>query len=104
MQKYIIIIASVLILGLTASTVYFYREKEQMTKSVIRLSVSYNALSDSYRKLVEKENYSISLHPTIETKISSVLGSSRQITFQYFFSMDGNSIKLQPDSTLLIRR
>lgn len=111
MSKYIYLAAIVLILGLSASTFFFYQKAKSTTEQnkVLNQSLTdfgkiYDSLSDSYEQLLSKKNYSISLSPTIETKISSVLGSSRQLTFQYYFTMDGNKIQLSPDSTVVLKK
>lgn len=111
MNKYFFIALVVILVALSASTYYFFERTQILKAENERLNVNqkdlariYDSLAQSYVKLLDKKNYSISLNPTIETKVNSVLGSSKQLTFQYYFTMDGNNIKLEPDSTLILKK
>ena len=78
-------------------------DKENLQADLDDRSLTYSQLADAFNDLRKQKTYSISLSPTIETKISSILGSSRQLTFQYYFTMDGNTIGLKPDSTIILK-
>lgn len=104
-------ITALVIAGLLFSTVYYrslYIEQQKHAKSqaneLAAMQEIYRDLSDSFYMLSKQRTYSISLAPNINTKVSSVLGSSKQLTLQYYFSMDGNSIELKPDSVLTLKK
>ena len=79
-------------------------EKTELTQRLNEQAESLKGLFDVYVKLSEKENYSISLSPKIDTKFNSTFGSTKQVTMQYYFTMDGNAIELKPDSTILLKK
>ena len=79
-------------------------EKTELTQRLDEQSESLKGLFNVYVKLSEKENYSISLSPKIDTKFNSTFGSTKQVTMQYYFTMDGNAIELKPDSTILLKK
>jgi hypothetical protein len=113
MKTNIIILAVCFVLIAIAATITInYQQKYEAQKienqslksDFDRLSISFYSLANSLSDLSKQKTYAISLNPTVETKISSVLGSSRQLTFQYYFTMDGNSIELKPDSTIVLKK
>ena len=79
-------------------------EKSELTQRLNEQAESLKGLFDVYVKLAQKENYSISLNPKIDTKFNSTFGSTKQVTMQYYFTMDGNAIELKPDSTILLKK
>jgi hypothetical protein len=104
------IIAVLLILGLGFTTYTFIEkskslqsDKEALQNQVADLSAIYSQLSDAYKDLSKQKTYSISLAPNVETKVNSTFGSAKQLTFQYYFTMDGNTIGLKPDSTIILK-
>ena len=79
-------------------------QNEMLQESLQNLDSAFNNIAGTYEVLSRLKTYSISLSPQIDTKVNSVLGSSKQLTFQYFFTMDGNAIKLSPDSTFILKK
>ena len=105
------LILALVIAGLVFSTFHYrslYIEQQKHVKAqeneLAIMQEFYRDLSDSFYMLSKQRTYSISLAPNIQTKVSSVLGSSKQLTLQYYFSMDGNSIELKPDSVLTFKK
>jgi hypothetical protein len=105
-------IIAVVLLAVLLFATFTYKEKadnlqidkENLQKDLADRNLAYWKLADAFNDLRKQKTYSISLSPTIDTKISSVLGSSRQLTFQYYFTMDGNTIGLKPDSTIVLKK
>lgn len=104
------IIAVLLIIGLsfTSYTLLERSKSLQSDKEVLQTQVSnwastYAQLSDAYKDLSKQKTYSISLAPNVQTKVNSTFGSAKQLTFQYYFTMDGNKIQLKPDTTILLK-
>lgn len=105
------IIAVLLLLVLLFAT-FTYKEKadnlqidkENLQADLADRALTYSQLADAFNDLRKQKTYSISLSPTINTKISSVLGSSKQLTFQYYYTMDGNTIGLKPDSIIVLKK
>ena len=54
--------------------------------------------------LSELKTYQITLSPNVTNKLNTTFGSQKQITMQYYFTMDGNSIELKPDTTINLTR
>lgn len=107
----IAIIAAVLLMGLVFSTITYKNmyekqktETENVQKQLTDYSFQFNQLVESFKTLSKQKTYSISLSPNVETKINSTFGSSKNVTLQYYFSMDGNKIELKPDSTFEFTR
>ena len=107
----IYLITALVIAGLVFTTVFYrslYIEQQKQVKAqqseLAIMQELYRDLSDSFNMLSKQRTYSISLAPNIHTTVSSVLGSSKQLTLQYYFSMDGNSIELKPDSVLQFKK
>jgi len=104
-------VAAVVIIAVLLFATFTYKEKsenlqvdkENLQADLDDRSLTYSQLADAFNDLRKQKTYSISLSPTIDTKINSVLGSSRQLTFQYYFTMDGNTIGLKPDSTIILK-
>ena len=78
------------------------QRNEFLVEQQIQLSESIGSLSASFEEISKQKNYSISLSPNINTKLNSTFGATKNMTFQYFFTMDGNKIELKPDSTLTL--
>jgi myo-inositol-hexaphosphate 3-phosphohydrolase len=54
--------------------------------------------------LSKTKTYSISLAPSITNKVTSAFGATKNVTLQYYFTMDGNSISVEPDSIYSIQK
>jgi flagellar basal body-associated protein FliL len=80
------------------------QEIEKAEKQFITLSASYRDLVVEFQKLSKQRTYSISLAPNINSKLASTFGSMKNVTIQYFFTMDGNKMELQPDSVYQLNR
>lgn len=73
-------------------------ETKTLKKVIETQENSINELNNAIDKISEVKAIQLSIHPSIENKISSAFGSTKDITIQYFFTIDGNSIQLLPDS------
>lgn len=110
--KIIIDAVFALCLGYFVMQTLNYKQKYQVQKEnaemleemVIDLRDSYNALSESVEKLSKQKTYSISLAPNVNSKVVSTLGSSKNLTFQYYFTMDGNKLEILPDSAFVLKK
>lgn len=107
----IAIIASVLLMGLVFSTITYKKmyekqktETENVQKQLTDYSFQFSQLVESFQSLSKQKTYSISLAPTIDTKVTSTFGSTKYITLQYFFTMDGNKMELKPDSVYALSK
>lgn len=111
MKTTLTICISVIILGLSTAVFAFNfelqkqkKENTELRASNAKLSQSLLDLSKSFQDIAKMKTYSISLAPNVTNHVSPVFGSAKNLTLQYFFTMDGNSIQLQPDSTYEKRR
>ena len=111
MKKYIYGAVALVVISLIIATTFYkseakiYREQnELLNKNLKTMSYNYDSLVFVYNKLLKQKNYSISLSPNINNKVNSTFGSAKNLTFQYYFTMDGNKIELQPDTTITLRK
>lgn len=105
MTKLKIIIIAVVACILAASisaNVILIKENSRKSKQLKELEVSLQSLSDSFSEISKQKTYSISLAPNIVNKNTAAFGQVANVTLQYYFSMDGNSIELLPDSVKTI--
>jgi len=107
----IAIVAAVLLMGLVFSTITYKNmyekqktETENVQKQLTDYSFQFNQLVESFQTLSKQKTYSISLAPSIDTKVNSTFGSTKNITLQYFFTMDGNKLELKPDSVYTLTK
>ena len=103
---------AILIIGSLMFSTFTFKEKYQVQKSeneilkaeLTDLNVTYSQLASAFFELSKKKTYSISLAPNINSKINSTFGSAKNLTFQYYFTMDGNKLEILPDSTFVLKK
>lgn len=98
----IIAVVACLFAASIAANVILIKENSRKNKQLEAFEVSLQSLSDSFSEISKQKTYSISLAPNIVNKNTAAFGKVSNITFQYYFSMDGNKIELLPDSTKTI--
>lgn len=93
---FILVFAAIMIL----SFMYANKVVEIRTlKEVIETQEnSINELNHAIDKISEVKAIQLSIHPNIENRISSAFGSTKGVTIQYYFTIDGNTMQLLPDS------
>lgn len=111
MKKYIYGAVALFVITLIISTTFYkseakiYREQNELLNNNLKtMAYNYDSLVFVYNKLLKQKNYSISLSPNINNKVNSTFGSAKNLTFQYYFTMDGNKIELMPDTTITLRK
>lgn len=111
MKIYIYAASALLIAGLILSVIWMSGEikNQKNDNEFLRtqnesLSQSLATLSVSFDEARKQKTYAITLAPNVNSKISAVFGSAKQLTLQYYFTMDGNSMEVQPDSVYEVRR
>lgn len=111
MNKYIYAVSALLIAGLILSVIWMSGEikNQKQDNEFLRtqnesLSKSLAKLSVSFEEVKKQKTYTISLAPNVNSKISAVFGSAKQLTLQYYFTMDGNKMEMQPDSVYQLSR
>ncbi|MDR1543069.1 MAG: hypothetical protein LBS50_01405 [Prevotellaceae bacterium] len=57
-----------------------------------------NALNDNLREAITRTAISFSITPSITNKVTSAFGSTKNVTLQYYFTLDGSAIITKPDS------
>ncbi|GHV61226.1 hypothetical protein FACS1894195_1420 [Bacteroidia bacterium] len=95
-----LLVIALLLLSLAASAYVSITESRENN----RLKRERLVMSEQLSKALDAKTYNISLNPTVNSKVTSALGSTRQVEFHYHFQMDGNTIEMQPDSTIVLRR
>ena len=111
MKIYIYAASALLISGLILSAIWMSGEIKNQKKDneFLRtqnesLSQSLAKLSVSFEEVKKQKTYSITLAPNVNSKISAVFGNAKQLTLQYYFTMDGNRMEMQPDSIYQLSR
>ena len=98
-KKIIITIVSVVLFGtiITLSVITNIQTKhiKFQEKQIAELNVNL-------KKAIEKTAISFSINPEITHKITSAFGSTKYLTVQYYFTLDGNAMITQPDSVYSI--
>ena len=88
-------IAAVIVLGYAATVTVIaasYSKRSKFQEKQI------TALNENLKKAIEKTAISFSINPEITHKITSAFGSTKFLTVQYYFTLDGNAMITQPDS------
>lgn len=70
----------------------------------IRMADVIEKQSATIQDLRKVKTYQISLSPNVNTKVATTFGSAKEITIQYYFTMDGNKMELTPDSTIYLKK
>ena len=99
MRKIIgIILVGILIGTVVMLSVIVRNQKQRITFQVLQIT----ELQTSLKKSIEKTAISFSIHPEITNKVSSAFGSTKNVTLQYYFNLDGEAIITHPDSVYTI--
>ena len=111
MKTYLTIAIAIIIASLAVAIFGFNYELQKQKKANVelrtsnaKLSQSFLDLSKAFQDIAKQKTYSISLSPNVTNHVSPVFGSAKNLTLQYFFTMDGNKIQAVPDSTFETRR
>lgn len=77
---------------------------ETLTDQVSKITEYSQILANELKEARKVKTYQISLAPNVNTKVATTFGSAKEITIQYYFTMDGNKIELVPDSTVYLKK
>jgi len=98
----------VIFVALATVGFFIVRENTLLRKNNKFLTEANKELSDNLTAALKIKTYAITLAPEINNKVTSAFGSTKNVTFQYFFKMDGNTLdvgkELKPDSVLYVQR
>ena len=100
MRKGIIrsIIYTVLVASIAMLLVVAKNQKERIKFQETQIE----NLQVSLKKAIEKTAISFSINPEITNKVTSAFGSTKNVTLQYYFNLDGQAIITQPDSVYTV--
>jgi len=111
MKTYLTIAIAIIIACLFAVSFYLNSETKKQKKentelraSNAKLSQAVLDLSKSFQDIAKLKTYSISLAPNVTNHVSPVFGSAKNLTLQYYFTMDGNKIQVKADSIFEVRK
>lgn len=111
MKTYIYLAISAVLAAAILSAVFFQQENKRQKKENTELradlkilTTAYTKLSASFQEVAKLKTYSVSLAPNINNKVISTFGSTKNVTLQYYFTMDGNKIEAKADSIYEMRR
>jgi len=98
---------TILILILCLAVVFIVRENRLLTRKIESLEKVSIGLLGAVEDLAKKDNVSLRIAPEISTNLRSVMGANRQITMNYYISIDGATMKtaqIDTDYKLQIQR
>ncbi|MDR2684043.1 MAG: hypothetical protein LBB53_01515 [Prevotellaceae bacterium] len=61
-------------------------------------------LDSALQKALGQTAISFAITPTIQNKVTSAFGSTKNVTLQYYFTLDGKAIIAKPDSVYHIKK
>jgi hypothetical protein len=96
----ILIILSAVFAG---STITLIGVNKSLKSQISSQEVAIEQLSDAVSDIAKQRTLSLEINPSIENKVTSAFGSTKNVTLQYYFTIDGNSIITKPDSIYNIR-
>jgi len=97
-----IIVFGVALGGLAASiaiNIEWGKQIRELKEEKTTLTDRNAELNKNLKLALEKTAISFSINPEITNKVTSTFGSTKHVTFQYYFTLDGQAIITQPDST-----
>jgi transcription antitermination factor NusG len=104
-------LVAILLTAAILTSALYYKQYEEQKKENKELKAELVQLNDSFSRLVtafedvrKQKTYSISLAPNINSKVISTFGATKNVTLQYFFTMDGAKMEIQPDSVYEVRK
>jgi hypothetical protein len=59
-------------------------------------------LQVNLKKAIDKTAISFSISPEITNKVTSAFGSTKNVTLQYYFTLDGKAMIAKPDSVYTV--
>lgn len=111
MKTYLTIAIAIIIASLAVAIFVFNfelqkqkKENTELRQSNAKLSQSFLDLSKAFQDIAKQKTYSISLAPNVTNHVSPVFGSAKNLTLQYYFTMDGNKIQVKADSIFEVRK
>jgi len=94
-KSFIGIIAFVLLVAAVSSlSVLTAKQSKQIKFQQEQLT----ALQKNLSKALGQTAISFSISPTIKNSVTSAFGSTKNVTLQYYFTLDGKAMIVKPDS------
>lgn len=91
----ILIVLSAILAG---STLTLYGVNKSLKSQVEAQEVAIDQLGEAVSDIAKQRTLSLEINPSIENRVTSAFGSTKNVTLQYYFTIDGNSIITKPDS------
>lgn len=73
-------------------------EVYKFKKETERQQLVIEQLTESIESISKVKAIQLAIYPHIENKVNTTFGSSKNVTLQYYFTIDGNSLLVKPDS------
>jgi hypothetical protein len=67
-------------------------------------SEALKQLTDAVTLVAGRNNIQFQITPNVTNKINTTFGSAKEITMQYYFTLDGSAIMCLPDSAYTIQK
>ncbi|MDL2262728.1 hypothetical protein LJC11_04410 [Bacteroidales bacterium OttesenSCG-928-I21] len=92
------ILIVLLIATIVALSIYSSKQAEQITFQKKQIE----SLNENLSAAISKTAISFTISPEITNKVTSAFGSTKNVTLQYYFTLDGQAMIVKPDSTYCI--
>jgi hypothetical protein len=78
------------------------KQNKILTEQASELLVKNSELNENLKRALEKTAISFSINPEIQNKVTSTFGSTKNVTLQYYFTLDGKAMIAKPDSVYTV--
>jgi nucleoside recognition membrane protein YjiH len=106
LKDFLIVTVILLLIGGAAVLAVKNAEKAKqnkiLTEQVSELLVKNSELNENLKRALEKTAISFSINPEITNKVTSTFGSTKNVTLQYYFTLDGKAMIAKPDSVYTV--
>jgi len=108
MKKYFlkIIVFGLFVVGIAVLSIVVKNQRTTIKTNAETISFQREQiveLQDNLKKAIEKTAISFSITPQIANKVTSAFGSTKNVTLQYYFNLDGKAMIINnPDSVYTI--
>jgi regulatory protein YycI of two-component signal transduction system YycFG len=78
------------------------KQNKILSEQNMELLVKNSELNENLKRALDKTAISFSINPAITNKVTSAFGSTKNVTLQYYFTLDGKAIIAKPDSVYTV--
>jgi len=96
MKNFLTVVIGVILIGAVVSLGMIAKNQKERIRFQER---QIENLQANLKKAIDKTAISFSINPAISNKVNSAFGSTKNVTLQYYFTLDGKAMLIdKPDS------